>query len=72
MQETYEQLLDRFREENARAPKSPERRALEADLEAHGIDTKDFGIFSSVAPSTFDSEAAAPLLVVAPTDARPG
>ena len=59
----YEQLLDAFREQNARAPKSPQRQALEAELEAHGIDTKDFGIFSSVAPTTFDAEAAAPLLV---------
>lgn len=63
MRESYEQLLDRFREENARGPKSPERRALEADLEAHGIDVRDFGIFSSVASTTFDDEAAAPLLV---------
>ena len=62
-QEVYGQLLDRFREEHARASKSPEWKALEAELEARGIDATDFGIFSSVAPTTFDAEAAAPLLV---------
>ena len=62
-QEVYDQLLDDFREQHARAEKSPERQALEAELHAHGIDTTDFGIFSSVARTTFDDEAAAPILV---------
>ena len=61
--EIYGQLLDRFRAEHARAPRSPEWRALEAELEAQGIDTTDFGIFSSVAATTFDDERAAPVLV---------
>jgi hypothetical protein len=59
----YEELLDRFREEHARTPKSREWKALEAELEARGIETRDFGIFSSVAPTSFDGEAGAPLLV---------
>jgi hypothetical protein len=62
-EEVYGQLLERFREQHPRAPRSPERRALEAELEAQGIDTTDFGIFSSVAPTTFDADRAAPILV---------
>lgn len=62
-EEVYGQLLERFREQHARAPRSPERRALEAELEARGVDTTDFGIFSSVAPTTFDADRAAPILV---------
>jgi HEAT repeat protein len=62
-QEVHEQILERFREEQARAPKSSEWRALEAALEAQGIDTRDLGIFSSVGPTTFDAERAAPVLV---------
>jgi hypothetical protein len=62
-EEVYGQLLERFREQHARAPRSPERLALEAELEARGIDTTDFGIFSSVAPTAFDADRAAPILV---------
>jgi hypothetical protein len=63
MREVHEQLLDRMRDENARAPKSPEWRGLEADLEAHGIEATDLGIFSSVVPTRFDYEAASAILV---------
>jgi HEAT repeat protein len=63
MEEVYDHLLDRFRGRHAREPKSPEWQGLEAELEAHGIDTTDLGIFSSVAATTFDYESAAPLLV---------
>jgi hypothetical protein len=59
----HEVRLDTFREEHARTPKSREWKALEAELEARGIETRDFGILSSVAPTSFDYEAAAPLLV---------
>ena len=62
-EEVYEQLLDRLRDEQRRAPKSAQWKALEAELEARGIDTRDFGIFSSVLPTTFDGDAAAPVLV---------
>jgi hypothetical protein len=62
MRAVHEQLLDRLREEQARAPKSPEWRDLEAELEANGIDTTDLGIFSSVVPTGFDYDAAAPIL----------
>jgi hypothetical protein len=62
-EEVYGQLLERFREQHARAPRSPERRALEAELGARGIDTTDFGIFSSVAPTTFDADRAGTILV---------
>jgi hypothetical protein len=62
-QEVNEQLLDRLREEQRRAPKSSQWEALEAELEASGIDTRDFGIFSSVLPTTFEADTAAPLLV---------
>jgi HEAT repeat protein len=59
----YDQLLDEVRQQHARAQKSPEWQVLETELRARGIDTTDFGIFSSVARTTFDAEAAAPLLV---------
>lgn len=62
-QDVHKQILERFREEQARAPKSTEWRGLEAALEAEGIDTKDLGIFSSLGPTTFDAEKAAPVLV---------
>ena len=62
-QDVYDELLDRFREEHARAPKTPEWQALEAELHAQGIDTTDLGLFSSVARTHFDAEAAAPILV---------
>jgi HEAT repeat protein len=63
IREVHEHILDRMRAEQARAPKSAEWRKLEAELEASGIDTTDLGIFSSVAPTRFDYEAAAPILV---------
>ena len=63
MREIHEQILDRLREEQARAPKSREWRELEAELEAHGLETTDLGIFSSVVPTHFDYDAAAPILV---------
>ena len=63
MREVYEQLLDRHRQINAVEPKSPEWMQVESDLEARGIDTTDFGLFSSVAPVAFDYEAAAPILI---------
>jgi hypothetical protein len=63
MREVHEQLLDRLREQQARAPKSREWQGLEAELEAHGLDTTDLGIFSSVVPTRFDYDAAAPTLV---------
>jgi hypothetical protein len=63
MREVHEQLFDRMRDENTRPPKSPEWRELEAELEAHGIETTDLGIFSSVVPTRFDYEAAAAILV---------
>ena len=63
MREVHERLLDRMRAEQARAPKSAEWRQLEAELDASGIDATDLGIFSSVVPTAFDYEAAAPILV---------
>ncbi len=63
MREVHERILDRLRDEQGRAPKSSEWRQLEAELEANGIDPTDLGIFSSVIPTTFDYEAAAPILV---------
>jgi HEAT repeat protein len=63
MREVHEHLLDRMRAEHARAPKSAEWQQLEAELQASGIDPTDLGIFSSVVPTTFDYEAAAPILV---------
>ena len=63
MPEVHVHLLDRMRAEQARAPKSAEWRQLEAELEANGIDSTDLGIFSSVVPTTFDYEVAAPTLV---------
>jgi HEAT repeat protein len=63
MREVYEQLMDRHRQIRAVGPKSPEWFQLEADLEARGIDTTDFGLFSSVATVVFDYEAAAPILI---------
>jgi hypothetical protein len=62
MHDIDEQILDRFRERRRREPQSPEWRQLEAELEAHGIDATDLGIFSSVAPTRFDYEAAAPIV----------
>jgi HEAT repeats len=61
--EIHERLVDRLRAEQARAPKSAEWRQLEVELEANAIDPRDLGIFSSVVPTTFDYEAAAPILV---------
>lgn len=63
LRQIHEQLLDGLRAAQARAPKSPEWQQLEADLEAHGIETADLGLFSSVVPTRFDYEAAAPILV---------
>ena len=63
MREVHEHLVDRMRAEQARAPKSAQWRQLEAELEASGIDTTNLGIFSSVVPTRFDYEAAAPILV---------
>jgi HEAT repeat protein len=63
LREMQQELLDRLRAENARAPKSAERAALEADLDAAGIDVTEFGLFHTLGPTTFDSEAAAPILV---------
>jgi HEAT repeat protein len=63
MRKVYEQILDDHRARHAGEPKSPEWAALEAELAAHGIDTTDFGLFSSIAPTSFDHEAAAPILV---------
>jgi hypothetical protein len=63
MRKVHEQILDRLRAEQARASKSREWQQLEAELEANGIDTTDLGIFSSVIPTTFDYDAAAPILV---------
>jgi hypothetical protein len=63
MREVHEQLLDELREQQARAPKSREWQELESELETHGIDTTDLGIFSSVVPTRFDYDAAAPILV---------
>jgi HEAT repeat protein len=63
MREVHEHLLDRLRAEQRRASKSSEWQQLEAELEANGIDTTDLGIFSSVVPTSFDYEAAAPTLV---------
>jgi hypothetical protein len=63
MREVHEQLLDQLREQQARTPKSREWQELEAELETHGIDTTDLGIFSSVVPTRFDYDAAAPTLV---------
>jgi hypothetical protein len=60
---THERIADDLRAAPARAPKSTEWRQLEAELEAHGIDPTDLGIFSSVVPTTFDYESAAPILV---------
>jgi HEAT repeat protein len=62
-QEVEQQLLERLREQHGRAPRSPERRALEAVLEERGIDPTDLGMFTSLGPTTFDAEAAAPVLV---------
>jgi HEAT repeat protein len=61
--EIYDQLLDRHRQIRAVEPRSPEWMQLESDLEARGIDTTDFGLFSSVAPVAFDYAAAAPILI---------
>jgi HEAT repeat protein len=61
--EIRQALLDRLRAENARAPKSVERAALEAELETAGIDTTEFGLFHDFGLTTFDYEAAAPILV---------
>jgi hypothetical protein len=63
MREAHEQIVDRLRAAQARTPKSHEWRELEAELESNGIDSTDLGIFSSVVPTTFDYEAAAPILV---------
>ena len=63
MREIHDRLVDRLREEQTRAPKSPEWRKLESELQANGVDPTDLGIFSSVVPTTFDYEAAAPILV---------
>jgi HEAT repeats len=63
MREVHEQILDRLRAAQACSPKSPEWREMEAELEAAGLDMTDLGIFSSVVPTTFDCEAAAPILV---------
>ena len=63
IREVYERLLDRHRQLRAIAPKSPEWTQVESELKAHGIDTTDFGPFSSVMPVSFDNEAAAPILV---------
>jgi hypothetical protein len=63
MREVHEHLLDRMRAEHERAPKSAEWRQLEVELEANRIDSTDLGIFSSIVPTTFDYEAAAPILV---------
>jgi hypothetical protein len=63
MREVHEEIVDRLRAERERAPRSAEWRQLEDELEANGIDTTDFGIFSSVVPTTFDYDAAAPILV---------
>jgi HEAT repeats len=62
MREVHERLLDRMRSERAREPKSREWRELEAELEEHGIDASDLGIFS-VVPTRFDYDAAVPILV---------
>jgi hypothetical protein len=62
-EQPHEYLLDRMRAEQARAPTSAEWRQPEAELEASGIDTTDLGIFSSVAPTRFDYESAAPILI---------
>ena len=61
--EIREELIERLRAQHARAPRSPDRRALEAELQERGIDTTDFGMFTSIAPTTFDAEKAAPILV---------
>src|SRR5215218_1475862 len=63
MRAVHEQIVNRLRAAQARSPKSPEWREMEAELEAAGIETTDLGIFSSVVPTTFDYEAAAPILV---------
>src|SRR5918999_728445 len=63
MREIHDRLVDRLRQEQTRAPKSPEWRKLESELQANGIDPTDLGIFSSVVPTTFDYEGAAPILV---------
>jgi hypothetical protein len=63
IREVHEHLLDRLRAEQRRTPKSSEWQQLEAELAANGIDTTDLGIFSSVVPTTFDYEAAAPILI---------
>jgi hypothetical protein len=63
MREVHEQIVGRLRAEHARTPKSSEWRQMEAELEANGIDPADLGVFSSVVPTAFDYEAAAPILV---------
>ena len=63
MDDLYRRVLDEHRTRRAAEPRSPEWSAVESDLEAHGIDTTDFGLFSSVAPTHFDYEAAGPVLI---------
>jgi hypothetical protein len=59
----YRRVLDEHRTRRAAELRSPEWSAVESDVEAHGIDTTDFGLFSSVAPTRFDYEAAGPVLI---------
>jgi hypothetical protein len=42
----HERVLDDMRRRKAAAPRSSEWAALESELEAHGLDTTDFGFFS--------------------------
>jgi HEAT repeat protein len=63
MRAVHEQIVNRLRAAHAREPKSREWRQMERELEAHGIAPTDLGIFSSIVPTTFDYEAAAPILV---------
>jgi hypothetical protein len=63
MREVHEKLLQELRDQQARAPKSSEWEELEAELQAHGIETTDLGIFSSVVSTGFDYDAATPILV---------
>ena len=63
MYDVHQRSLDRLRDERGREPKSEAWVELEAELASNGLETADFGLLASVVPTTFDYEAAAPILV---------